>query len=91
MAKNSVFAAFYGLLVTHFFAHRFTLGKSILAIQIKHLLKGNVALSMDVYYVKVKFTLFCTNLCVFCEKKNIKKFYVCKVCDKLNVCFESPL
>ena len=37
-AKNSVFAIFYGLLVTHLVAHRFTLGNPKIAITIMHLL-----------------------------------------------------
>ena len=51
-AKKSAFVAFYGLLVTYLVAHRFTLGNLILAIPIYILFKGNLALSMDVYYVK---------------------------------------
>ena len=56
-AKNSVFAIFYNLLVTHLVAHRLTLGNPIIAIPI--MIKGNIGLSMNVYYVKIKFTLFC--------------------------------
>ena len=38
-AENSVFAAFYGLLVTNLVAHRLTLGNPILSIAIKYLLR----------------------------------------------------
>ena len=39
LGKNSTFVTFYGLLVTHLVAHRFTLGNPILAIPIIFLLK----------------------------------------------------
>ena len=37
-AENSAFVAFYGLLVTHLVAHRFTFGNPVLAICIIYLL-----------------------------------------------------
>ena len=79
-AENSVFAAFDGLFVTHLVAHRFTLGNPILAITIIYLLR--VTLSMDVYYVKIKFMLVVIYL--FFLVKIILKIYLCKVCDKLH-------
>ena len=38
-AKNIIFAALYGLLVTYLVAHRFTLGNPVLAIPIIYLLR----------------------------------------------------
>ena len=72
-AKNSAFAAFYGLLVTHLVAYRLTLGNPVLVIPIMYLLSlyrseyGCVLCENKVYAVLSE-NVACCNLRVFWVK-----------------------